>query len=271
MTHLERGNWAEWRLELDALPEYERNSKRMVERSGLAGGFARQIELTAGPSLDVPFASSEVIDIGCGYGHMTVELAKSCSKAVGIEPNETLAAAARENIHDQGLTNAHIRQLTVEQLDDVECFDLAIMDNVLEHIEDQVDALWRLSRCLRIGGVAFILVPNKLWPIEVHYGLPFLSYLPLPMANWYLRASRRGSDYGDASYAPTYRRLRKLLNARPELDSRLTLPADISLAEGGRSLVYRTGIVMINRFPQLWAISKSFLVIAKKIATTPAN
>lgn len=246
------------------LPEYERLSLRMAERSRLAAGFARQIELTAGPRLDVPLAECEAIDIGCGYGYTAAELAKTCKRVVGIEPNEALAEQARRTVEERGLTNLEIRQVAIGELDDVERFDLAIMDNVLEHIEDQRDALRRLSDCLRPGGVAFILVPNRYWPIEVHYQLPFLSYLPLPLATRYLRASGRGTDYRDASYAPSYRRLRGLLRERPELDARLTLPADISLAEGGGSLVYRVGVGALRRFPPLWALSKAFLVVAKK-------
>jgi SAM-dependent methyltransferase len=237
----------------------------MAERGQLAAGFARQIEMTARPYLDMPFSDCEIIDIGCGYGYTLAELAKNCSKALGIEPNETLAATANQIIVDRGIANAKVRQMSIDQLEDDQAFDLAIMDNVLEHIEDQPDALWRLSRCLRPGGVAFILVPNKFWPIEAHYGLPFLSYLPLRLATQYLRASGQGTDYRDASYAPSYRRLWKLLNARSELKSRLVLPADISLAERGQSFFYRTGVKAINRFPHLWMISKAFLVIAKKV------
>jgi SAM-dependent methyltransferase len=249
---------------MQSLPEYERLSLRMAERSRLAAGFAKQIELTAGPRLDMPLAECEAIDIGCGYGYTAAELARLCKRVVGIEPNEALAEQARRTVEERGLTNLEISQVAIGELDDVERFDLAIMDNVLEHIEDQRGALRRLSDCLRPGGVAFILVPNKYWPIEVHYRLPFLSYLPLPLATRYLRASGRGTDYRDASYAPSYRKLWKLLRERPELDARLTLPADISLAEGGGSPVYRVGVGMLRRFPPLWALSKAFLVVAKK-------
>jgi SAM-dependent methyltransferase len=249
---------------MESLPEYERLSLRMAERSRLAAGFARQIELTAGPRLDMPLSDCEAIDIGCGYGYTAAELARTCKRVVGIEPNEALVEQARRTVEERGLTNLEVRRLAIGELDDVGSFDLAIMDNVLEHIEDQRDALLRLSRCLRVGGVAFILVPNKYWPIEVHYRLPFLSYLPLPLATRYLRASGRGTDYRDASYAPSYRRLWTLLGERPELDARFTLPADISLAEGGGSLVYRVGVSMLRRFPPLWALSKAFLIVAKK-------
>jgi SAM-dependent methyltransferase len=246
------------------LPEYERLSLRMAERSRLAKGFARQVELTAGPSLNMPMADCEAIDIGCGYGHMAAELAGMCKRVVGIEPNEVLAEHAARTVEERGLTNLEIRRQAIGELDDVEAFDLAIMDNVLEHIEDQRDALLRMSRCLRPGGVAYILVPNKYWPVEVHYRLPFLSYLPLPLATRYLRASGRGTDYRDASYAPSYRKLWKLLGERPELEAKLTLPGDVSLSEGGGSVVYRVGIGVLRRYPPMWALSKAFLVVAKK-------
>lgn len=249
---------------MSALPEYERSSLRMVERAELASGFATQIELTVAPFLDRPPAEWRVIDVGCGYGHGVVELARRCAYAVGVEPNAALAAAAREHVAAAGVPNAEIRELSAGEVDDPGTYDLAVLDNVLEHIEDQPAALAQISRCLRPGGVAFILVPNKLWPIEVHYGLPFLSYLPLPAATAYLRASGRGSDYRDASYAPTLRRLRRLFADRPELRAQLVLPADVTLAEGGGSPVYRWGVAALRRFPGLWTISKAFLIVARK-------
>lgn len=252
---------------MSSLPEYEQANLRMAERRSLAAGFAKQIELTTRPVLDVPFAEASVIDIGCGYGHAAAELARTCARVVGIEPNQALARHAHELSRQK---NFEFRQQSIDELEDVDTFDVGVMDNVLEHIEDQREALRRLSRCLKPGGVAFILVPNKLWPIEVHYQLPFLSYLPLPLANRYLQISGRGHDYRDASYAPSYRRLRRLLAQRPELDARLTVPADISLAERGSSSAYKLGITLLQRFPQLWMISKAFLVIAKKRGGAPS-
>jgi hypothetical protein len=96
--------------------------------------------------------------------------------------------------------------------------------------------------------------------------LPFLSYLPLSLANRYLRWTGRGTDYTDASYAPTYWRLNRLLRARPELEYHYVLPADVALTTAGGSWLYRTGIAAIRRWPALWAISKAFLVIVVKHA-----
>ncbi|MBW0114999.1 class I SAM-dependent methyltransferase [Pseudonocardia abyssalis] len=247
----------------DSLPEYEK-TLRMVERASLAEGFVRQVELTAGPFLDRPLAECRAVDIGCGYGHGVVELARRCASVVGVEPNPVLARHARENAAAQGLDNVEIVEGTIDAVTGIEEFDLVVLDNVLEHIDDQPGAVRVISRCLRPGGVAFVLVPNRTWPIEVHYGLPFLSWLPLPLASAYLRASGRGTDYRDASYAPTLGRLRRLFTPHPELRASLTLPADLSLAEGGGSPVYRLGVAALRRFPQLWAISKAFLLVVQK-------
>lgn len=248
---------------MDALPEYERALGRLIGRRRLAVAFAKQVALTTQPFLDRPFAQCRVVDIGCGYGFTAVELAKSCREVVGIEPNGALAEEANRLASEEA-PNFSFRTQSINDFDDRESFDVAILDNVLEHLDDQPDALERLSNSLRPGGVAYILVPNKLWPIEAHYSLPFLSWMPVPLANRYLRLTRRGHDYTDASYAPGYLRMRKLLAQRPELEATFTVPGDVSLAEGGGSRFYTLGVAALRRFPPLWAISKAFLVVARK-------
>lgn len=248
---------------VDALPEYERTTLRMVERRRLATGFAKQIALTTGPFLDKPFADCDVVDVGCGYGYTALELAKLCHQVVGIEPNGALAEEANRLAAEEA-PNFTFRTQSINDFDDRDAFDVAVLDNVLEHLDDQPDALERLSNSLRPGGVAYILVPNRLWPIEAHYALPFLSWMPVPLANRYLRLTGRGHDYTDASYAPGYLRMRKLLAQRPELEATFTVPGDVSLAEGGGSRFYTLGVAALRRFPPLWAISKAFLVVARK-------
>ena len=200
-----------------ALPEYERTTLRMVERRRLAAGFAKQIALTTGPFLDRPFAQCRVVDVGCGYGYTALSLAGMCREVVGIEPNAALADEAKRLAAEEA-PNFEFRTQSITDFGrdgDRESFDVAVLDNVLEHLPDQPAALERLSDCLRPGGVAYILVPNRFWPIEAHYALPFLSWMPVPLANRYLRATGRGHDYTDASYAPGFLRMRRLLADRP--------------------------------------------------------
>jgi SAM-dependent methyltransferase len=230
--------------------------------------FAQQILQTISPLLDKPASQLCVLDVGSGYGGTARQLARTCRQVVGIELSAERVADARNLAASAGLSNVQFRCQSVYDLEEIDAYDLAVMDNVLEHLPDQRAALAAVSGALRPGGLLYLLVPNKLWPIEVHYRLPFLSYLPRRWANWYLRASGRGTDYTDASYAPTYFGLRRLLEERTELAYEFVLPANIELAAGGARWHYRWGVRAIRICPGLWAISKAFLVVATKVAVT---
>ena len=249
-------------------PEYDSFRRMDDVRGPLAHNFARQILDTTRPFLPAPPSELRVLDIGSGYGHTAIELARHCRRVVGIEPSATLWQAAQSLNAASGLTNVQFRRTGIYDFSEKSAYDLVVLDNVLEHLPDQPVALRIVSECLTPGGVAYILVPNRLWPVEAHYHLPFLTYLPLRLANLYLHLSGRGRDYTDASHAPTYCGLNRLLRDRKELSSRYVLPANLALTMAGNSLLYRMGVAMIRRCPWLWAISKSLLVIAVKRADT---
>jgi SAM-dependent methyltransferase len=236
-----------------------RDMDEITARTGAA--FAQQALVTARPHLLKPPEQLDVLDVGSGYGHQSLEFARVCRSVVGIEPTsepyETAVARAAD------LPNLSFRRQGVEQLDDVARYDLIVLDNVYEHLPQQAEALVRVDRALRPGGVLYILTPNRLWPIEAHYGLPLLAWLPLPLANIYLRASGRGTDYTDASYARTYWTLSRALN-KPGWKADFQLPADPAATTMGAPWHYRLGMRVLRRFPAAWCISKSFLIVVKK-------
>ncbi len=232
-----------------------------------ATAFARQILLTTAPDLPKPAGQLDVLDVGCGYGFGAAVLAETCRSVVGLEPMADLyETATRLAAGVPGLSFRHGR---IEDLEDVERYDLVVLDNVYEHLPDPATALHRIDRALRPGGVVYLLMPNRLWPVEVHYALPFLGWLPLPWANRYLRLSGRGTDFTDASHAPTLWGLRHQLRQHTDWSWRLTLPADPSATHLGRPLHYRLGMAALRYLPALWAVSKSFLVVARKDPLTP--
>jgi SAM-dependent methyltransferase len=245
-------------------PGYDVYQDMESTRGVLADKFAEQILRTTAPFLTVPTQELTILDIGCANGNTTIELARRCARVVGLEPVKPLYDCAERRRAASGLANVSFRNEGIYELEEVEQYDLVVLDNVFEHLPDQPLALELMSRSLKKGGALFLLMPNKVWPVEVHYHLPFLSYLPLRWANLYLRLTGRGSDYTDASYAPTYFGLKRLLKARRELKSHFVLPADLSLTMAGASRLYRWGAAAIRRFPWLWAISKAFLVVAVK-------
>ncbi|NQT17971.1 MAG: class I SAM-dependent methyltransferase [Planctomycetes bacterium] len=252
----------------DDRPAYDHGQRQMLTSRGpRARDFATQLLDTTAPFLRRPASELRVLDVGCGYGHTCVELARRCARVVGIEPSTTLHCCACQLREESGLENLQFLQQSIYEFSQREAYDLVVLDNVLEHLPDQPRALEILSAALRRGGVLYLLVPNKLWPIEVHYGLPFLGYLPLRLANRYLRLTRRGVDYTDASYAPTYFSLNRMLRARGELSFQYVLPAHLELATFGNSLHYRVGAALIGRCRWLWIVSKVLLVVAKKHGT----
>lgn len=247
------------------LPRYVRfNRERQELRRRLAPAFVQQLRLTVGAFLPRPLEACRVIDVGSGWGHLARELARAGCDVVGIEPSQEMLDYARGAAREEGVENVEFRRATLESLGEPDAYDLAVLDNVFEHISDQPGALRGLQRCLRRDGVAFLIIPNKLWPLEVHYRLPFLSYLPLPLANAYLRLTRRGTNYTDASYAPTYFGLRRMLRDFPAFEAHFVLPGDVALAQGGGSRLYRWGVAALRLCPGLWAVSKTLLVVLVK-------
>ena len=247
----------------DDRPTYDRLGDGMMgRRAALGDQFARQIAATTARDLPRPLADCDVLDLGCGYGHTALALSQMARRVVGVEPSATLASSARALAADKGGGKLTIERGGQDLLTTWPArFDLVVLDNVLEHIADQRALLGHIATTLRPGGVLYLLVPNRLWPIEHHYNLPALGWLPLPLANLYLRASGRGTSYADAAFAPTSWSLGDLLDSSCAFDWRFQLPADLSLTQGGGP-VYHAGVAALQRWPALWTISKALLVVA---------
>ena len=90
-------------------------------------------------------------------------------------------------------------------------FDLVYSNAVLEHAGSDEQQRFFLSELCRVARRQFVAVPNPLFPIEHHTGLPFINYLPKRTFRALLRGTRyevwsheENLDYLDAS---TLRRL----------------------------------------------------------------
>ncbi|HVA50421.1 MAG TPA: class I SAM-dependent methyltransferase [Pirellulales bacterium] len=121
----------------------------------------RAIELSAlGPKLP---SSGNVLDIGCGDGHVTRilrEAARARWRLVGVDadPHET-KLAEQAGIYDR----VHTAPANAVPEEDG-AFDLAIANSVLEHICELPSALGEISRCLAPGGLLAATVPS----VEFH-------------------------------------------------------------------------------------------------------
>ena len=77
---------------------------------------------------------STVIDIGCGRGFWTKEVAKIAKEVVGIDRDSNLIEIAKQNKPDNV-------EFIVGDVSDTLSFDIAILFHILEHIDDPVEFL----------------------------------------------------------------------------------------------------------------------------------
>ena len=112
-------------------------------------------------SLLRPHLGASVLEIGSGTGNITQFLGMSARRIVGVEPE--LAFHDRFASRFAHMPSVESRCCVVEDLespdDEGDRFDTAVSCNVLEHIEDDVNAVRSMASMLRKGGRVVALVP----------------------------------------------------------------------------------------------------------------
>src|SRR5258708_4206590 len=74
-------------------------------------------------------------------------------------------------------------------------FDVVICTHVYEHVPSPKKLFNEIYRVLKPGGVCYLAAQNKLWPLEAHHNLLFLSYLPKQLADFYIRIFTKKKEY----------------------------------------------------------------------------
>ena len=69
-------------------------------------------------------------------------------------------------------------------------FDVAYSNAVVEHTGSRANQRAFLAELCRVARRVFVAVPNRLFPLEQHTGLPLLNYLPLPIFRALLRQTK---------------------------------------------------------------------------------
>jgi ubiquinone/menaquinone biosynthesis C-methylase UbiE len=143
------------------------------------------------------------LDVGCGSGEITHILASEFEYIVGLDYFPVMISATEKE------SDAHFLQADGTRLPFSSAyFDVVICAQVYEHTNLAERLPGEINRVLKSGGICFFSGPNRCWPIEMHYKLPIIQWLPIKIANIYLRVSGRGDVFDIRSY--TYWRLRRL-------------------------------------------------------------
>lgn len=123
-----------------------------------------------------------VLENGCGVGTYLERLAGRGSEVIGLEYDFERAAQAASRVGK--VINAAGEALPLPAA----TFDLILSHEVLEHVQDDAQAVREMVRILKAGGRLVLFVPNRGYPFETHgvfwrgryhFGnKPFVNYLP---------------------------------------------------------------------------------------------
>lgn len=207
-----------------------------------------------------------VLDVGSGWGEYSMELGRYVKEVIGLEPYDKVYLVS---IRNNKRSNVKFLNLPVEIFKSGKKFDLVISLTTIEHMPQALKSFRNIYNLMKKDSLLYLTAPNKLWPIEQHYRLPFLSYLPLRLADLYLTISRRGKTFKDSSYALSYFQIKNLFNKfNWKYDFVLPGPRAIYLGCGKdtrfEKAVKKIGINLIKMFPFMWIFSKGFIIVAKK-------
>ena len=145
-----------------------------------------------------PFDLADAIclDVGCSSGMMTATLAPLFKTMYGLD-FDALALASIQPQHRDGV--CYLRGDAMRMPLPDASVDVVICAQVYEHVPDDTRLFPEIHRVLAPGGIAFFSGPNWLFPIEPHYFLPFLHWLPSRYASAYLRVTGLGESYYERS------------------------------------------------------------------------
>ena len=135
--------------------DYELQTHRAEDRHWWYRGRRSVLERVI-DDLRLP-ARARILDAGCGSGRNMVEFARH-GIVTGIELSETSVCLAREREEGDVVEGS-----VLDMPFDADAFDLAASLDVIEHLEDDLQALRELRRVVAPGGALLVTVPAYQW------------------------------------------------------------------------------------------------------------
>jgi ubiquinone/menaquinone biosynthesis C-methylase UbiE len=113
--------------------------------------------------------------------------------AIGIEIDQEAIQYAQHYS-----SSTHVQFLTADSMAlpfHDNSVDVIVCNHIYEHVPDADQMMGEIYRVLKEEGFCYFSAGNKHMIIEGHYGLPFLSWIPKPLAHFYLRMTGKGNYY----------------------------------------------------------------------------
>ena len=120
----------------------------------------------------------DVIDIGCGAGAQSRLWTDRKHRYQGVDINAPLIGLAKERALADGV-EARFDVASATQLPFADAsFDICLVPELLEHVQDWQSCLNEAVRVLRPGGTLYVSTSNWLCPKQAEFNLPMYSWYP---------------------------------------------------------------------------------------------
>lgn len=131
-----------------------------------------------------------VLDLGCGNGYLSMEVAKIVSIVVALDIKSRILKDFR--------ASRLFKEKIIELIADATylpfrsgTFNIVLSYDLYEHVNNQDQLLDEIFRVVRQNGYVALSTGNKLFPKDRHTGLWFIDYFPQKLANAYLRKFKK--------------------------------------------------------------------------------
>lgn len=113
----------------------------------------------------VPYYISKIVDcqphsvleVGCGTGHMALELSQYCDSFVALEPSKGMYAVAKDVLKDR-----HVKLLSsyIEEIPSIDKYDFIYSHMCLQVIEDSQKLFQNVRNIISEKGIAIFSIPH---------------------------------------------------------------------------------------------------------------
>jgi len=133
------------------------------------------------------------LEIGASGGIITALLSNQMPNTMGLDIDAAAIHLAAKNASKSNVNYIVGDGLNLPFKD--RSLDIIICNHVYEHVPNANKLFSEIYRILKNDGFCYMSAGNKLVIFESHYFLPFLSWLPKPVAHRYLRLTGKGHYY----------------------------------------------------------------------------
>lgn len=140
-------------------------------------GLERRLEMVR---REVPLEGRRILDLGCGVGAFVRRLREFSEQVYGLDVDADRVAQGTQQVPNLALSVGEYLPFADGT------FDVVLLHEVIEHVDDDFATLKETRRVLRPDGRAVIFCPNRLYPFETHGIFLGKRYVfgNVPLINW---------------------------------------------------------------------------------------